>query len=473
MTVRTIEPLRVDELDGQLGGASRTLAATINEMRAASVSETTDALHLYVNGDTGSDENSGRSADKPKETLQAVFDLIPTVVHHDVAVHCRGTISVDGSNILSKFIPDSPFPGQIIVDGGPGVNIVDGPRTSTGSSVSSLSDSGAGWTPDEHAGKWVQILTGAAAGQTRMIWKHDATTITPGRDWSADPGTGISFQIVEPSTVIQGGTVAGALWLQCSGNGVVRLQRLVFADGSAPLDVIPRGDVWAAGCIFDTSDDVAVLRGGTCILWDVFYDPETFGIALTERIGCVFKRGGFTGTATWDLLRLNGAYFSSTAPLQIRSANNWDIKGCRVRGGTTLINCRRGGQPGLTNGLDVEAGLRLSEFSYASGSGVTVKDSDLYVAAGIDFSDSGSHGLEAENSVVQLDGAVVGSGNTGAGVRAHTRSTVTIKNGAAPTVTGTVGNFSIDGTTEASTWAVIDAGTPAQDTVEQTVAKEI
>jgi len=67
---------------------------------------------------------------------------------------------------------------------------------------------------------------------------------------------------------------------------------------------------------------------------------------------------------------------------------------------------------------------------------------------------------------------VVGS-SSGAGVYAHSGSVVHIKDGAPPTLTGTVGDLSTDGTTQISTWAAIDAGTPVAVLAEMTLAKEV
>jgi hypothetical protein len=73
-----------------------------------------------------------------------------------------------------------------------------------------------------------------------------------------------------------------------------------------------------------------------------------------------------------------------------------------------------------------------------------------------------------------MTGAVTGSGNTGAGVYAHSGSTVIIKNGSAPTLTGTVGNLAISSAAaEESTWANIDAGNIISIANEMTMAKEV
>jgi len=54
----------------------------------------------------------------------------------------------------------------------------DGAGTITSSTDTVMTDSEASWTDDEHIGKYLYILTGAAAGQIHGINDNDATTIT-------------------------------------------------------------------------------------------------------------------------------------------------------------------------------------------------------------------------------------------------------------------------------------------------------
>jgi hypothetical protein len=105
--------------------------------------------------------------------------------------------------------------------------------------------------------------------------------------------------------------------------------------------------------------------------------------------------------------------------------------------------------------------------------GITLRGCTYWVMGdGVDISDCGSHGIEVIDSLVKV-GAIAGSGNGGAGVYAHSGSVVHIEDGSPPTITGTVGDLSTDGTTEASTWADIDAGTSVADIAEMTMVKEV
>jgi len=104
---------------------------------------------------------------------------------------------------------------------------------------------------------------------------------------------------------------------------------------------------------------------------------------------------------------------------------------------------------------------------------ITLIDSSLRLGSGVDISGSASHGIECNHSHLHLDGAVTGTGNGGAGVYAHNGSVVNIKNGAPPTISGTLGHLSVDGTTNATWWSTLDAGTPLAVLAEMTMAKEV
>jgi len=56
---------------------------TIRDFANSTVKE----LHLYADSTSGDDANSGKSLAQPKKTLEAVLDLVPSVIKHNVAVH--------------------------------------------------------------------------------------------------------------------------------------------------------------------------------------------------------------------------------------------------------------------------------------------------------------------------------------------------------------------------------------------------
>jgi hypothetical protein len=123
--------------------------------------------------------------------------------------------------------------------------------------------------------------------------------------------------------------------------------------------------------------------------------------------------------------------------------------------------------------IDNDSGFNTTKIKGASGVGLTIRDSNVELGSG-DISDCGSHGIEANKSKVYISEALAGSGNTGAGIYAHSGSIIHIKDGTPPTLTGTVGDLAIASPLyEDSSWSDIDGGSPISITAEATVAKEV
>lgn len=118
-------------------------------------------------------------------------------------------------------------------------------------------------------------------------------------------------------------------------------------------------------------------------------------------------------------------------------------------------------------------GCAVTRCGGGTGPGIQVRNGAVEISAGIDISNTTGHAIEVQHGYLNMLGAVTGTGNTGAGVYAHSGSIVHIKNGAPPTLTGTVGDLSFDGTTEATEWATVDAGTPAVSSTELSMCKEV
>lgn len=68
--------------------------------------------------------------------------------------------------------------------------------TATGSSSTTIVDSGASWTSSALDGRWVRITGGTGAGQIRKISSNNTTTLTVST-WDITPDTTSTYQIVE------------------------------------------------------------------------------------------------------------------------------------------------------------------------------------------------------------------------------------------------------------------------------------
>jgi hypothetical protein len=109
----------------------------------------------------------------------------------------------------------------------------------------------------------------------------------------------------------------------------------------------------------------------------------------------------------------------------------------------------------------------------SDGYGILLNGSVMRFNYVVDISGCSSHGVIVNRGYAEILAAITGSGNGGAGVYAHNGSVVNIKNGAPPTISGTRGHLSVDGTTNATWWSTLDAGTPLAVLAEMTMAKEV
>jgi len=431
-------------------------------------------LHVYADGTSGDDANDGLSASTPKKTLQAVFDLVAWLIGHHVCVHLSGVFADSG--VFHRMAADTA--PVILIDGGSDVTVVadngGSPWVADIVSTSSIGLTTAGWTIDAYRGYWVEVLTGPAAGQTRQIFSNTATTLSPIRNFTVSPGPGAQFRIVRPATTIDGALTLGFLGGQVTA---FAFQRLSFGAASYLR-------VWTSlqavtmpikmSHIVSTSSSYNCFYGNGIQSHYNIYNPATFVMQSTgpTYCGCSFigaSTGGFAlDCAGYTLLN---AFISDKLNI---------VGGQRlmIDYASRITNMVLSGMAGTTaqyqpNIDHSSANFRKSWIGGGTGVGLLLLDSVIRIKLG-DFSTSTSHGIEARNSRIQMEGIVTGTGNGGAGVYAHTGSEVTIKSGAVPTLTGTVGNLAVTSpTVQESTWAAIDAGTPVAVLAEMTMAKEV
>jgi hypothetical protein len=115
-------------------------------------------------------------------------------------------------------------------------------------------------------------------------------------------------------------------------------------------------------------------------------------------------------------------------------------------------------------------GYAVTSFgSSANTNGIYMEGSYVRMSSG-DVSSASSHGIKLINSFMNLRGAVSGTSNGGYGCYAISGSGVYIRNGSAPTLTGTSGNAYIGAT--ATTWAGVDGGTPVWSTTQMSFCVE-
>jgi hypothetical protein len=424
---------------------------------------TTGVGHYYADGTSGNDANDGLTVGTPKKTLQAVFDLVPYLVKHNTCVHLAGTFTSNTSTINRSTLGTV----TLVIDGGTALTTVadsgGSPWTADIHTTATIGLTTAGWAVDAYAGYFVEIVDGACAGQHRLIQGNTADTITPVRSFSTDPGT-CSFRVSRPSTTLHNSSilmeqVVQAPFVQnvyCTGTSYLQ-----YLGGDAQITHVvmnSSGTIWAGARLFQS--------------YAPRYNTTTFALEL----GTSYSNAGLSSVSTGKVSVYRACYSSFIAAV-IKTAT------CSSASVFAALQGSRFGSIALTAAAAMDtsssitntAGWANTRLGWSSPSiGISLVDSPLRIGSGVDISGSASHGIECNHSRLHLDGAVTGTGNGGAGVYAHSGSVVHIKNGAPPTLTGTVGDLAVsDPALEESTWAAIDAGTPVAVLAEMTMAKEV
>jgi hypothetical protein len=183
--------------------------------------------HLYVSAITGNDLADGRTPTTAVASLVRAFELVPDVVTSPIVVHvgpydltATGAYAMPSVNrqALADLVIIGDGAGQL---GGAGAAFSEVVPATSALASSTLVINGAGF---DAAGAWrgytVEILTGAAAGDRRLIADHTATSIIPSAPFTASIGAGDTWRIVRPSVRIDVPDAAGAgEVLLCSGYG--------------------------------------------------------------------------------------------------------------------------------------------------------------------------------------------------------------------------------------------------------------
>jgi len=467
----------VKELEAQVGSDSLESSS----LRANRATTTTGVFHVYANGSTGNDSNSGLDVDHPKLTLQAVFNLIPDIVKHNTCVHLAGTFNEFGIVNFAK--TREGYAGAstpiILIDGGDTTTVVDDNggnhyTTIAGTSTSQLVVSGTPWTTDQRYGYWIKILTGPAAGEIRSIFKNVTDTIYPARYFTSAPGTGATFDIVRPTTTLSASSTTSYILLCNTTRPAVRIQRLYCSGSKVSFYSLGNLDLCLSSLVLNTTASSAwSATSDVSIAVQVnVYNNSSFVLDTSNKTGV-----SVPGSSTLDFSGCGRVNLPMLLSRNVELAgcgfsNLW--QGSRIRGKLTLTDCANGcgeGTPQFQN--TTSPGCQVTTVGDSSGVGVLLKNTRVTIH-NINISNNTSHGIEAVKSHVEFTGACTGSGNGGAGVYAHSGSVVHIKHGAAPTLTGTVGDLAVSSpTAQESTWAAIDAGTPVAIAAEMTMAKEV
>lgn len=466
-------------IPGASAGSSIT-STTITNISGA-LSETTGAVHIYLNGTTGDDANNGATALTPKATFSGAFDMIPFICKHNVAVHIAGKVDLTGDSIYTRLIDGNV---KLVICGGEDTTTVAGPFTATGNSGTTITCATMGAAVDEYAGYWIKILTGANTGEIRQIIKNTATVVTPNKHFSTAPGN-VDFEIVRPTTEISSssgskiivnaaGAVAVPPGLTSLEGGGIHVQRLYFS-GDSGLATNGSDVTYFSQCILSSSANVALwaqsckefrsegFRVDSSDFTNVSADTEYAGCSLVDKNSYYYIQNCQRATI----------YNVTTRNIVIRNTNiDYLSRGFRcwgaVSSGVVMESCKSI----VGHGILIQDGYSSFFADTAGGYGMAIYDSDIHIdnsstVAWSDFSSNAFSGVLLSNTALTITGTAAGSlsgtSNGGKGLTGIDGARVILRLSNVPTLTGASGDITVLnklGDAPATTWAAVWAGTP-------------
>ena len=416
--------------------------------------------HYYADGTSGNDSNDGLTVSTPKKTLTALSTIIPFQIRHNTSVHLSGTFAYPDELSLTNSVDNAAV---LIVDGGEDLTVVDDNTgtnyTATAASTLALTDAAASWTIGDLDGYWCKVLTGPAADQIRLIQKNTADTLTFCTAYSVSPDIGATYAIYRPTTEINGGNSSNIniIKVNKSGSGYLYIQNLYFS-GNYSYMYIHNGEwIVIKDIITDAIYSNYFYNANLLFLGSTSYiNADTFVSSSTTRIAGVSQRNINSQfyISSSEYIAIYNSYFRKLTLYQ--NQTNYIYYGTRIKGGGLILNGNN-----YVSFLSSSSNYSSCEIDGVSGSGVDCTNSNLILPSTTNdpiIQNCSSHGISLKNSNLILEDIIGGTGNVGAGIYMSRNSQIIVSSGITPTITGTVGDISVDGTTEIITWADIAGG---------------
>jgi len=172
--------------------------------------ETFAAMELYV--DTGGDDDTGDgSVGSPYETITRAYEDVPFLLKHPVQIKIATGTYTAFPEVIKNECQET---GQLIFDGLGGNSDDEGDLTVAAITfihgtlaravAFDIEISGApGWTPNEHAEKFIYIKTGVNAGHYLGIWSNTADTLRVNGGYNPmAPAAADTINIGSPQVII-------------------------------------------------------------------------------------------------------------------------------------------------------------------------------------------------------------------------------------------------------------------------------
>jgi len=320
--------------DGLTGGSGSPLAV---------FDETTAAVEIYVDP-AGNDTTGDGSVGDPYLTITKAYSVVPYLLKHPVRIHIAAGTYTAFPEIIRHRCEGN---GQLIFDGADGFSDDEGTLTSTTSTVQasyygglipirvSVLVSGAGWSVNEHRGKFVKILTGAQADGICVIASNTADTLILESGWHSWVDTGDTFTIGDPLAIVNSATVTYISVRNERDIADSEVSRVGFGfiDFNASVDnpmQFANTDAVVQGCkIRQTSNSNIRLADSSVNLSDLVVPGSSF--TVTSTVGTYDSQFLYKGYLYVAGSNVCGAKWNTRG--EIRSSGN----------GSSSLNCFVGG----------------------------------------------------------------------------------------------------------------------------------
>jgi hypothetical protein len=396
---------------------------------------------------------SGDYTAYPFLTIQAAIDALPAINRYSSASVDGVYINVGAGNFAGFMVNGFNFANMLRITGTrqtstPATGLSSG--TATGGGTRLLTLTGAGWTADDLVGRYLNITSGTGAGQILLIAKNDADNI-----WLADPGSpspaaGSVFTIEDLATNIN---TESARATACGFYDV----GIEFYQNYGWIEV--RDVKITAATTFgyqgDSNQHASVRRVVVDGSYYGLYEQYTMSTYFTQ-IGAL--NAGYTGITLYDIM--------DAAPY----TRGWLTKDCwygvyfQLCGGPrhTGIYIRNCSGPGL-NILQCPAGPKFyNTLIDVASTGISTQAS-LFGLSGTEINNCTVGCFYLFMVHMYVESSLIGTGNAGWGLYAvGTGNTVQIT-GFNPTISGSSGEVTVNGTTDVTWISLVSAGDYALD----------
>jgi hypothetical protein len=435
---------------------------------------TTGTLRVFADGDNGNDSNSGLYSWEPKKTLSSVFNLVPFNILHNTCVHLTGNFveAASPGSYLERYVDAN---AKLVVDGGNQRITLDGDYVADISSTSTIGLSTLSWGLDNYMGLLVEILDGPAIGQTRMIQSNTSTTITVSRNFSVNPGAA-TFRISRPYTTISGSSghvLTFGNYGSNDGSNKFNVQNL-FITGSTTLVTNWNSNfVYYSHIISAVSGSSKVAFYGNTVTANFKINSSSFateGSATFARAGLSHISGTMNSNVQVGVLAR--APYLTLQSLVANSFICFGVQTLDLAAGSRVnkLILSRTGLPWLIDNIYNSSNCPITKIGSGSDGGLFLSSSFISIGA-IDISDCGKNAINCRNSYLQINGVTTGTGNGDFACYAHDNSNIVLKS--IPTLTGSKGYITTDGSSEISNWSDIYNVTDVNDLNEMTIIKKL